>query len=202
MSSRNSLGSAQQEANDLWKELKANGTLLVCLVIILWAIELTDQLLGGMLDSFGIRPRQIGGLQGILFAPFLHGGWRHLISNTLPLVIMSAIILAIDFDEWITVTLFSALTSGLGTWIFGAPGTLHIGVSGVIFGYFGFLVTRAWFERTIGSLMGAVLILFLFGGMIWGILPVNVGISWEGHFFGLIGGVLVAKLISLIKRRA
>ena len=153
------------------------------------------------LNNLGIRPRNILGLQGIIFAPFLHGSWRHLISNTFPLVILSWLIMARDRSEWIAVTVLTAIASGLGTWLFGGAATIHIGASGVVFGYFGFLVARAYFERSLGSIAISLLVLALFGGMIWGILPVRVGISWEGHLFGLLGGIAAAWTIAALNRK-
>jgi membrane associated rhomboid family serine protease len=204
MSSRNSppqLGSSQQEASGLFQELKTQGNLLVCIVVLLWAIELANSLMNNGLNNLGIRPRNILGLQGIIFAPFLHGSWRHLISNTFPLVILSWLIMARDRSEWITVTVLTAIASGLGTWLFGGTETVHIGASGVVFGYFGFLVARAYFERSFGSIAISLLVLVLFGGMIWGILPVRVGISWEGHLFGLLGGIAAAWTIAALNRK-
>jgi len=204
MSSRNSppqLGSPQQEASGLFQELKTQGNLLVCIVVLLWAIELANSLMNNALNNLGIRPRNILGLQGIIFAPFLHGSWRHLISNTFPLVILSWLIMARDRSEWIAVTVLTAIASGVGTWLFGGTETVHIGASGVVFGYFGFLVTRAYFERSFGSIAISLLVLALFGGMIWGILPVRVGISWEGHLFGLLGGIAAAWTIAALNRK-
>ncbi len=204
MSSRNSppqLGSSQQEASGLFQELKTQGNLLVCIVVLLWAIELANSLMNNGLNNLGIRPRNILGLQGIIFAPFLHGSWRHLISNTFPLVILSWLIMARDRSEWITVTVLTAIASGLGTWLFGGTETVHIGASGVVFGYFGFLVARAYYERSFGSIAISLLVLVLFGGMIWGILPVRVGISWEGHLFGLLGGIAAAWTIAALNRK-
>ena len=201
MSSRDSIGTARQEATGLFKELQSQGTLLVCVVIVLWTIELANSLTNDALNNLGIRPRNIVGLQGILFAPFLHGNWRHLISNTFPLVILSWLIMARDRSEWIAVTVLTAIASGLGTWLFGGGMTVHIGASGVVFGYFGFLVARAYFERSFGSIAICLLVLALFGGMIWGILPVRVGISWEGHLFGLLGGIAAAWTIAALNRK-
>jgi membrane associated rhomboid family serine protease len=201
MSSRNSIGSAQQEAKGLFQELQSHATLLTCVVILLWTIQLANVLLGGSLEGFGIRPGQVAGLQGIFFAPFLHGSWWHLIGNTVPMLILSSLILAKDRGEWIVVTVLAALASGAGTWMFGAPGTLHIGASGVIFGYFGYLVTRAWFDRSIGSILVSLLVILMFGGMIWGIAPIQRGISWEGHLFGLLGGVGTAWLVAKINQK-
>jgi membrane associated rhomboid family serine protease len=158
-------------------------------------------LMNNALNNLGIRPRNILGLQGILFAPFLHGSWRHLISNTFPLVILSWLIMARDRSEWIGVTVLTAIASGLGTWLFGGATTIHIGASGVVFGYFGFLVARAYFERSFGSIAICLLVLALFSGMIWGILPVQVGISWEGHLFGLLGGIAAAWTIASLNRK-
>lgn len=201
MSSRDSIGTVREETTGLFKELKSQGTLLVCVVIVLWAIELANSLMNNALNNLGIRPRNILGLQGIVFAPFLHGSWRHLISNTFPLVILSWLIMARDRSEWIAVTVLTAIASGLGTWLFGGASTIHIGASGVVFGYFGFLVARAYFERSIGSIAISLLVLALFSGMIWGILPVRVGISWEGHLFGLLGGIAAASTIAALNRK-
>jgi membrane associated rhomboid family serine protease len=202
MSSRDPIGTTRQEANGLFKELQSQGTLLVCIVIVLWTIQLANSLMNDALNNLGIRPRNILGLQGVLFAPFLHGSWRHLISNTFPLVILSWLIMARDRSEWIAVTVLTAIASGLGTWLFGGAETVHIGASGVVFGYFGFLVARAYFERSFGSIAISLLVLALFGGMIWGILPVRVGISWEGHLFGLLGGIAAAWTIAAISRKS
>ena len=201
MSSRHPIGSVKQEATGLFQEISDHATLLTCVVVLLWAIELADGLLGGTLDRFGIRPRDMNGLQGIFFAPFLHANWLHLIGNTVPLVVLSTLILARDRGEWIFVTILAALGSGFGTWLFGAPNTLHIGASGVIFGYFGYLVTRAWFDRSIGSMVVSLLVIAMFGGMIWGVSPIQRGISWEGHLFGLLTGVGTAWLVAGINRR-
>jgi membrane associated rhomboid family serine protease len=186
--------------SSLSKDLKLPLLLLGGTVALMWVLEIADVPLRGSLDLFGIRPRSTSGLFGILCAPFLHGGFRHLISNTMPFLILGFLIMMQDWAEWIVVTIVAALCSGLGTWLFGAPGTLHIGASGVVFGYFGFLVTRAYFERNLGSLAVAMLVVSLFGGMIWGILPIQVGISWEGHLFGLLGGMVASKLIAWIKK--
>lgn len=198
---RDSIGSTRQEAAGLVQEIQSHGTLLICTVVVLWSIELANMLLDHRLNTFGIAPRRLDHLQGIVFAPFLHGNWRHLISNTLPLVVLSWLIMARDRSEWIAVTVLAAIGSGIGTWLFGADNSIHIGASGVVFGYFGFLVMRAYFERSVGSIVIAGLVLMLFGGMIWGILPIRVGISWEGHLFGLLSGVGAAWAIAVINRK-
>jgi membrane associated rhomboid family serine protease len=188
------------ESQALQREFTRQALVLGGLVAVMWGIELVDTVLGGQLDRFGIWPRQSRGLVGIFCAPFLHGGFRHLISNTLPFLVLGWLIMAKDWSEWLVVSIVVAGISGLGTWIFGSNG-VHIGASGVIFGYFGFLLARTWFERTVGSLVMATLVVAMFGGMIWGILPIRTGISWEGHLFGLLGGIAAAAMIGWIKRK-
>ncbi len=194
------MNNSASEAKALKREVTTQVIVLGGLVAIMWALELIDIGLGGRLDLFGIWPRQARGLSGILFAPFLHGGFRHLISNTFPFLVLGWLIMAGDWTEWLVVSVVAAFVSGLGTWIFGSYG-VHIGASGVIFGYFGFLMARAYFERSMGSLFVALIVFVMFGGMIWGILPIRMGISWEGHLFGLVGGILSAWAISGIKKK-
>jgi membrane associated rhomboid family serine protease len=187
------------ESRALRRELMGQAIVLGGLVALMWGLELVDLGLGGRLDRFGIWPRRSEGLMGIVFAPFLHGGWRHLISNTVPFLVLGWLIMAKDFGEWLVVTLVVGLISGLGTWIFGSNG-VHIGASGVIFGYFGFLIARSVVERSIGSILLAAVTIVMFGGMIWGILPIRVGISWEGHLFGLLGGIVAAVMIGWLNQ--
>ncbi|MEL6350193.1 MAG: rhomboid family intramembrane serine protease [Cyanobacteria bacterium J06627_28] len=172
---------------------------LAIIVVGLWLIEIVDQsVFSGGLDGLGIRPRDPSGLWGILFAPFLHGNFAHLISNTVPFVTLSWLIMLRATEDWLVVTLISAVVGGLGTWLLGAPSSVHIGASGVIFGYFGFLLLRGYFERSLVAIAFSVLVFFLYGSILWGVLPPLDGapISWEGHLFGFIGGVLAAKFMA------
>lgn len=172
---------------------------LAVIVVGLWLIEIVDRaVFSGGLDGLGIRPREVSGLWGILFAPFLHGNFAHLISNTVPFVTLSWLIMLRATEDWLVVTLISAVVGGLGTWLLGTPGSVHIGASGVIFGYFGFLLLRGYFERSLVAIAFSVLVFFLYGSILWGVLPPLDGapISWEGHLFGFIGGVLAAKLMA------
>ncbi|MEL6939586.1 MAG: rhomboid family intramembrane serine protease [Cyanobacteria bacterium J06598_1] len=169
---------------------------------LLWALELIDIPLGGSLNAFGIRPRDPQGLWGILFAPFLHGDLLHLLSNTVPFVVLSWLIMLRATEDWLAVTVLAALVGGLGTWLFGQSGSVHIGASGVIFGYFGFLLARGYFERSFVAIALSVLVTFLYGGLIFGVLPGQPGISWEGHLFGFVGGILAAKLMSKPRRKS
>jgi membrane associated rhomboid family serine protease len=178
------------------QELKTHAMILGGLVIFMWALEIVDFLIGGRLNFYGIYPRTYLGLRGILFAPFLHGNFRHLISNTVPFLIMGWFVMLREISDFFLVSAIALLASGFGVWLFGAPGSLHIGASGVIFGYFGFLLARAYFERSALSIALAITVGLLYGGLIWGVLPSQVGISWEGHLFGFLGGVLAANWLA------
>lgn len=190
---------AQEETRALARELKLQVRILGGLVAIMWVAEVLDQLFfGGQLDVFGIIPRNVIGLRGIAFAPFLHGSFAHLIGNTIPFLVLGWLIMLRETRDFIWVTLVVALASGLGTWLFGTPG-IHIGASGVVFGYLGYLLLRGFFERRIGSILISLFVGVLYGSLIWGVLPLQQGISWEGHLFGFLGGVLAARL--LVPRR-
>jgi membrane associated rhomboid family serine protease len=187
----------QEETRTVVSELKQQFRLLGGLVAIMWVAEILDQwVLGQQLDRFGIIPRTLIGLRGIPLAPFLHGNFAHLAGNTLPFLVLGWLIMLRDTQDFLRVTLVVGLASGLGTWLFGSPGS-HIGASGVIFGYLGYLLLRGFFERRLGSISLSLLVGTLYGSMIWGILPLQQGVSWEGHLFGFLGGVLAARLLRL-----
>ncbi|MBC6421452.1 MAG: rhomboid family intramembrane serine protease [Hormoscilla sp. SP12CHS1] len=179
-------------------ELKTQATILGGLVAIFWIVEIIDQIFfskGMGLAVYGILPRNPMGLRGILFGPFLHGNFPHLIANTIPFLTLGWFIMLQETSDFLIVTVITAIVSGLGVWLFGSPG-FHIGASGVIFGYLGFLLLRGYFERSFAAIFFSVVVAFFYGSLIAGVLPGKVGISWEGHLFGLIGGVLAAKLMA------
>lgn len=183
----------------LLSEFKLQIRILLVVVAVLWGIEIVDAFLfNGALNNLGIRPRQTSGLWGIAFAPFLHGDFAHLISNTIPFVTLSWLIMLRSTEDWFVVTIISAVVGGLGTWLLGAPSSVHIGASGVIFGYFGFLLLRGYFERSLVAIGFSVLVFFLYGSILWGVLPNMDGapISWEGHLCGFVGGGVAAKLMA------
>lgn len=184
-------------------EFKIQVQTLLLVVALLWAIEIVDQLLfNSALDFwFGIRPRSLSGLWGILCAPFLHGDFTHLLANTAPLVSLSWLIMLRKTEDWLVVSVIAALCSGLGTWLIGAPSSVHIGASGVIFGYFGFLLLRGYFEGSMVAIAFSVLVIALYGSILWGVLPTQPGVSWEGHLCGFLGGVLAARLLATPHRQ-
>jgi membrane associated rhomboid family serine protease len=190
------LMSRSEEMRGLVGEVKSQIAILGGFVGLMWALEILDIFLGGALNQFGIRPHSLVGLRGILFAPFLHGSLLHLITNTIPFLVLGWFVMLRRTGDFFTVTAIVMLISGLGTWLFAPAYTLHIGASGVVFGYLGFLLFRGYFERSFGSILTSVLVGMLYGGAIWGVLPGQIGISWQGHLFGFIGGIVAARLLS------
>jgi len=193
-----------RSAPGILAELKAQGQLLFYSVAVLWAVEIADRAIvrpffHRSLDVYGILPRTAIGLRGILFAPFLHGGFEHLLANTVPFLIMGWLVSARERADFFWVSAIAALTSGLGTWVFGRP-ALHIGASGVVFGYFGYLLFRGYFERSAIAVAVALITGITYGGLIWGVLPSQGHISWEGHLFGFLGGILAARLLAQPRR--
>ena len=187
---------SNNETNAIARELKAQILILGAFVAILGILELVDLLIfAGELNRYGIRPRTLAGLRGILFAPFLHGNFEHLIANIIPLVTLGWFVMLREISDFFGVTIISLLVGGLGTWLIGAPGSVHIGASGLVFGYLGFLVLRGYFERGIMAIAFSLVAFTLYGGIIVGVLPNQPGISWQGHLFGFLGGVLAARLL-------
>ncbi|MBE9126308.1 MULTISPECIES: rhomboid family intramembrane serine protease [unclassified Coleofasciculus] len=202
MSNRETKAIARQENKALAREIKTQATVLGGLVAIMWVLELVDLIVfRGALDVYGIRPHIIIGLRGILFAPFLHGNLPHLIANTIPFLTLGWFVMLQETSDFFIVTAITMLVGGLGVWVFGATGSIHIGASILIFGYLGFLLLRGYFERNFSSILLSLIVGFLYGGAIWGVLPTTPGVSWQGHLFGFIGGVLAARFLAKRKRQ-
>ena len=179
---------------------------LVTLVVggslaLMWLVEILDSFaFDSGLQAHGIEPRQVDGLEGVVLAPLLHGGWAHLISNSVPFLVLGALVMTYGLSRWIKATGFITIVAGLATWLLARSGN-HIGASILVFGYFGFLLGMAWFERSVKSIGIAVLVAVIYGGLIWGVIPTNSGVSWEGHLFGTIAGVAAAGLLTDRSRR-
>lgn len=166
-------------------------------VLIIWLVEFADWLIfDGGLDAYGVRPRTISGLRGIFFMPFLHRGFGHLLANTIPIIILGWLVMVRRTRDIFVVAMVTILVGGLGVWLFGASNSVHVGASGLIFGFFGFLLARAYYERSRSAIALALVVFVLYGGIIWGVLPGQTGISWLGHLFGFVGGVVAAYLMS------
>ncbi len=171
--------------------------LIAAYIVVIWAVEVFDTFLfGSNLQRGGIQPREAEGLDGILWAPFLHSDWGHVFSNTAPIGVLGGLVALRGRARWIGVTVAGALIGGGLTWLFGGDGN-HIGASGVVFAYFGALLGAAWFERRPAALAPALVAIMLYYGLIVGLVPQD-GISWEGHLFGVIAGLATAKLIAQI----
>jgi len=179
------------------KKLKQQLVILISFVGTFWLVEIVDILFfAGRLDSFGVRPSSIDGLRGIFLAPFLHGGLGHLIANTIPFLMLGWLVMLHGIRDFWIVTLLSMIIGGMGIWLFGSPNSVHIGASILVFGYLGFLLSGGFFRGNLVSILIAVVTFFLYGHLIWSILPTSSFISWQGHLFGFLGGITSARILS------
>ena len=184
--------------------------LLIVFVAAIWVVHAANSLLfGGDLNRYGLSPLALPyrglsnleltapyalvSLRGVLLSPMLHGSFSHLLSNTLPLLVLGGFVALRGTKTLIGVSLFVVVLGGLLVWLVGRP-AVHIGASGLVFGYFGYLLAQGWYERSFVSIVVAVAVLLLYGGMIFGALPQSGFISWEGHLFGMIAGILAARM--------
>jgi membrane associated rhomboid family serine protease len=166
------------------------------MVLLMWVLEVVDTALDNRLDRYGIEPREVDGLDGVVAAPFLHVGFGHLLANTLPFAAMGAVIALEGAWRLLGVTAIVAVVSGLGTWLIAPADTIHLGASGVVFGYATYLIARGWFNRRAAEIAIGVVVAFLWGGALLAGLEPQQGISWQGHLFGAIGGVVAASALS------
>ena len=168
---------------------------MVLLLAGLWVLELLDQLSGNQLDQLGIHARELDGMPEIFTAPFLHAGWDHLISNSLPFFVLGFLVLLSGIARWLVSSLIIIVISGMAAWFLTPANTIILGASGLIFGWLTYLLARGIWSRRPAQVVIAVLVLLLYGGLIWGVFPGNTGISWQAHLGGAIGGVLAAWLL-------
>lgn len=172
-------------------------TFAVGYVVVIWAVFIINMVVfGGSLNAYGIRPLDFGGIWGIFFSPFLHANWEHLLSNTVPGAIFCFLIGLSGRLAWWEVTIISLLVGGIGTWLLGGPGTLHIGASGLVYGWLAYLIVRGIFNRSARQFALGVVLGIAYSGLIWGVLPVTPGVSWQGHLFGAIGGIIAGMVIT------
>jgi membrane associated rhomboid family serine protease len=188
---------SRDEARGIFNELKTHIVILGGTVLLMWVVEFFDLIVfRGKLDYFGIIPGSVIGLRGILFAPFLHGNFVHLAANTIPFITLGWLIMLRETSDFFIVSAISMVVSGLGVWLFAPPNSIHIGASGVVFGYLGYLLFRGYFQRSLGSILLSLFVGSLYGSMIWGVFPNQIGISWQGHLFGFIGGAIAARFLT------
>lgn len=173
----------------------------VLLLAAMWAVRVLDQLLPGDWNRvFGIQSWAFDGLDGLVFAPGLHAGWAHLLSNTLPFLVLGVLVALDGIGRFWGVTAIVAVVGGLGTWILNAPGTITVGASGLVFGYFGYLLVRAFVAPSLGHgilyALIAVAVAAVYGGaMLTGIFGAATGVSWQAHVFGAIAGGIAAIVL-------
>jgi membrane associated rhomboid family serine protease len=163
---------------------------------VMWVVEVVNALDSYRLDSGGIRPRAADGLDGIAFAPFLHASWGHLIGNTIPFLALGAVIALSGLARVAAVTVVVAVVAGLGTWLVAPAGTVHVGASGIVFGYAAYLVALGVSTRRPLHLVAGALVAIVWGTTLVGGLVPQDGISWQGHLFGAVGGVIAARLVA------
>lgn len=164
------------------------------IVGLMWGVYLINFVLPLDLRNFGVHPREFSGLIGIIFCPFLHANFAHLLANSLALLPLLFIAFCYDWTRSVESIFIIILVGGLGTWIFGSPASNHIGASGLVFGLIGFLLFVGIYLRDLKAIAVSVIVFIGFGGALLSLLIVIPGVSWTGHFFGFLGGVLAAKL--------
>ena len=182
-------------ARPLFQSLRENAVLLSGLLAVMWAVELLDFALPfARLDSYGIRPRSQSGLWGIAWSPFLHFGFGHLLSNSIPFLLLGGLVMTGGVRRFLLLSLWVIVAGGFGVWLLGAGGSVHAGASLLIFGYLGFLLSRGVAERSVRGILLSLAILSGYGGMLFGVLPGQPGISWLGHLCEFLAGVAGAFL--------
>ncbi|MGO9022398.1 MAG: rhomboid family intramembrane serine protease [Syntrophobacteraceae bacterium] len=175
-------------------QISGNVEIAAICVALLWGVFFLNLILPFDLRNYGIRPRSISGLPGILFAPFLHAGVRHLISNSLALAPL--LFFSLEYSRKLTgeAVIFIALIGGGGIWLFGKSHTVHIGASGIIFGLIGYLLAIGLFRRELLALVVSIAVASYYGWALSSLFVVLRGVSWTGHFFGFAAGVFAAWL--------
>ena len=161
---------------------------------VMWVVEVIDAA-GAHLDANGIHPRDPGTLPDIAFAPFLHAGWGHLIGNTVPFLLLGGAIALSGLARTAAVTAIVVVVGGLGTWLIGPADTNHIGASGLVFGFAAYLVVRGIFSRRPLHLIAGVGVIAVYGATLLFSLVPHPGISWQGHLFGAVGGIVAARVL-------
>lgn len=168
------------------------------MIIILWAVLFISVFIP--LGNYGIRPRAIAGLPGILLAPFLHANMDHLIANSISLLVLGTLFLSLEKKLSAVLLMHFIILGGIGTWLIGRPEYVHIGASGVIYAVFGYLLFIGFFMRRVSMILVSVIVFVLYSGMIWGVLPGDKFISWESHLCGFLSGIITARLYANSRR--
>ncbi len=163
---------------------------IICLAVSL--IELVNLLTGRWINQFGLQPRHLDALGSVLISPFFHGSFSHFASNIVVLSVFSFLMLQYGLKRFCLVSLWIIVISGVLVWLFGRS-AIHIGASGLIYGYFGFLILAGFLSGQIKLVTIALVVAFFYGGLIFGVMPTRPFVSWEFHLFGFIAGLIAAK---------
>ncbi|MFT4087867.1 MAG: rhomboid family intramembrane serine protease [Gordonia sp. (in: high G+C Gram-positive bacteria)] len=172
---------------------------MAVIVVGLFVIEAVDAASNFRMDMNGIRPRQLDGLIGILWAPFLHADFAHLIANVIPGAVLGFLLLMAR--RFVVVTAVVWVVSGLGVWLLAPSNSVTVGASGIVMGWLAYLLVRGLFNRAVLQVLGGIALFIVYGGVLWGVLPQGGSVSWQGHLFGAIGGVLAAWMLAGSDRR-
>jgi membrane associated rhomboid family serine protease len=162
------------------------------LVALLWLIQLLNWGLDLDLGRFGVRPRELAGLAGILFAPLIHSGFSHLAANTLPLLVLGTGMLYLYPSSCVKVVPAVYLGPGIAVWLFARAPSVHVGASGLIYGFVSYVFVAGVIRRDRRAIAASLLVAFLYGSTVWGILPIEPGVSWQTHLAGALIGLALA----------
>ncbi|MFI6867863.1 rhomboid family intramembrane serine protease [Nocardia sp. NPDC050406] len=183
----------------LWQRAIA---IILAFTAALYGIEAVDSVTGHELDyAGGVIPRKEYGLDGILFGPVLHANWEHLIGNTLPVLVLGLLTLLTGIGRGLAATAIIWVIGESGTWLIGQPNSVHVGASVLVFGWLTYLLSRGLFTRNVAQLAIGLVVGLLYGSILWGVLPGQPGISWQGHLFGAVGGLIAGWVLSGDARR-
>ena len=160
-------------------------------VALIWVIQLLDWALDLEPADFGVRPRQLVGLPGIFFAPLVHGGFAHLLANSPPLLVLGTAMLYLYPSAALRVLPAVYLGTGVAVWLF-ARGSAHVGASGLIYGLVSYIFVAGLIRRDRRAIAASLLVCFMYGALIWGLLPIEPGVSWETHLAAALIGIVLA----------
>ncbi|MGB8406936.1 MAG: rhomboid family intramembrane serine protease [Mycobacterium sp.] len=186
---------------------KVGAVTIALFVGLLYLIEAWDSVHNQELNADGIRPLETDGLSGILWAPLLHANWQHLFANTGPAVVLGFLVTLCGLGRFVVATAIIWIGGGLGTWLIGNIGaprgveSVHIGASGLIFGWLTFLIVYGFFTRRMWQILVGLAVMLVYGGVLWGVLPGTFGVSWQAHTCGAIAGVCAAYVVSAPERK-
>ena len=187
-------GNARKLRESAFQALRTGGLSVAVLVAAIWVVQLINWLFGYTLNEFGILPRTLMGLPGVLTSPFLHGGFAHALANTVPLAVLGLLVAMQGSRAFAGRVAAIVVITGLSVWLLGRT-SYHVGASGLVFGLFGYLLGRAWYLRSLASLASGAVAVALYGGLVWGLVPTR-SISVESHLFGILAGIVLARIES------